>query len=192
MSDRFRLITAPTVEPIALSDVKTELRVDHSDDDILLGYLITAARQRAEDLTLRAFINRTLEEYFGAWPAGNVLPLSYAPLVSVTSVTYYDEDNAAAVLSSSDYLVITDTRPGAIELKPTASWPTITMRQTAPIVVRYVAGYGEAAASTPEWYKRWLRALVASMYEFRDEISPQGQAQLARIEDQLLYGAPLT
>lgn len=191
MNYQVRVYTAPTVEPVTLAEVKIDLRVDHGNDDNLLTTLIVAARQRAEELSSRSFVNRTLDLRLAAWPSGVTIELKFPPLVSVTSITYYDEDNVVGTVSASDYIVVNDVEPGLIQLTPTASWPSTVLRRSWPITVRYVAGYGAAAANTPEHYKQLIRALVAHRYEFRDEISPQGAEQIRRVESALAWGMPL-
>ncbi len=191
MSDsQVRIITAPTVEPVTLAEAKVDLRVDHTDDDTLITALIVAGRQRCEELANRALINRTLEMALCEWPC-NAIALPYPPLVSVTSVTYYDEDNSAGTMSSSDYIAITDVEPGLIALARDKSWPDAALRPQWPIRVRWVAGCGATAASVPETWKHLIRAWVAIRYEFRDEMTPQGATQLARIEGLMRWGTSL-
>jgi hypothetical protein len=36
LQHRIQLVTAPTAQPIDIADAKAHLRVEHSDDDVLL------------------------------------------------------------------------------------------------------------------------------------------------------------
>src|SRR5580698_760383 len=51
-----RRVLDPIVEPVSLSDMKNYLRVDVTDDDLLISTLISASRERAEDLTGRCLV----------------------------------------------------------------------------------------------------------------------------------------
>ena len=42
------LLTGPAVEPVSLEEAKTFLRVEHSDDDQVIGTLIASARMHVE------------------------------------------------------------------------------------------------------------------------------------------------
>jgi uncharacterized phiE125 gp8 family phage protein len=176
-----RTITGPAGEPVSLAECKTDLRVDHDADNELITSLIKAATSEAEQLARRAFIQRTLELSLAGWPPDNLIRLPMPPLVSVTSVVYYDEYNASATMPNSDYIVVTDTEPGIVTLARDKVWPAPTLRTVAPIRVRYVAGYGAAAASVPDRYKALIRSLVAVRYENRDEMTPAAERQLANL-----------
>jgi uncharacterized phiE125 gp8 family phage protein len=176
-----RVITPPAVEPVSLAECKVDLRVDQDADNDLIASLIAGARQDAEELSRRALVNRTLELSLTAWPCDNLIRLPFPPLVSVTAITYLSDANVSAVMPSTDYYAVTDVEPGLITLAKDKTWPTATLRSLLPIRVRYVAGYGATAVSVPERYKALIRSLVAIRYEYRDEMTPTAERQLANI-----------
>ena len=180
-----RVYTAPAVEPVSLSEAKVDLRVDHDDDDAFIASLIVAARQEAEDLARRAFVNRTLDLTLTNWPADGYIRLPFPPVSAVTSITYYDDDNAAHTMASGDYILISNIDPAVVTLAKGATWPDASLRTVAPIVVRYVAGYGAAATSVPERYKALIRSLVLVRYESRDELTATQARQLDNIQNAL-------
>jgi uncharacterized phiE125 gp8 family phage protein len=165
-----RTITGPATEPVSLAEAKTHLRVDHNADDAQIATLITAAREHCEKIAWRAFITQTLELSLSGWPRDNLIRLPMPPLVSVTSIVYYDEYNAAATMPNTDYIVVTDTEPGLITLARDKTWPTPTLRTVAPIRVRYVAGYG-AAVNVPSRYRQAILLLVGHWYENREAVN---------------------
>lgn len=61
----WEVLTPVATEPITLSDMKTYLRVDYTDEDTLIGQLITRGRRYAEQITRKALapqvIRATLE-----------------------------------------------------------------------------------------------------------------------------------
>lgn len=180
-----RVTTAPTVEPVTLTEAKTDLRVDHTDDDAFITSLIVAARQEAEDLARRAFVNRGLTLSLSGWPEDGVIRLPYPPVSAVGSITYYKEDNTSATMPATDYVLIGDVEPALIVLASGKSWPSDTLRAAYPVRVVYTAGYGAAASSVPERYKALIRALVAIRYESRDELTATQERQLENVRNAL-------
>ena len=63
-----QLVTPPAEEPVSLAEAKQHLRVDGGDDDLLIGSLITAARQAAETKTGRQLITARWKLVLDAFP----------------------------------------------------------------------------------------------------------------------------
>ena len=164
-----RTYTAPTEEPVSLAEMKLHLRVDHSDEDALIAGLITAAREQCELESRRTFCTATLEQRWERWPWAGGFPLHRGPVQSITSITYTDEDGTTGTMSSSDYLLYKETDPATVVLKPGAEWPAVDLMPGASIAVRYVAGYG-AAAAVPQRYKQAIKLMAAHWYENREPV----------------------
>lgn len=163
---KYTLVTAPADEPITTAEAKSHLRVDGSDEDTYIGTLITAARQWVEETHGLALVTQTWDLSLGGFPRGVYIPIQKAPLVSVTSVTYYDDDlSTSTVFSSSSYQV--DTAERVIALKDGQLWPSDSLRLSSGVVVRFVAGYGDAG-DVPEAIKHAIKLLVAQMYANRE------------------------
>jgi hypothetical protein len=74
MGSVYKIITPVATEPIALADAKSYLRVDFTDDDTLIGNLITRVRSFAEEVTGRALATQTIQQIDTiARPDGGVL-----------------------------------------------------------------------------------------------------------------------
>lgn len=161
-----RLITAPTAEPVSMDVLKDHLRVDHNDEDELLMAYLKGAREWAEGYARRAFLTQTLEMVIDDWPPSFTLGLMRPPLQSVTSVTYYDEDNVSAVWT--DYEVDARSEPGRIHFNST---PGTALLESGGIAVRYVAGYGSDPALVPSTITQAVLLTVAHWYENREAIN---------------------
>lgn len=162
------VVVQPTEEPVSLDEAKLHLRVDGSEEDDYIAGRITAARIACELEARRAFVARTLDLFLECWPA-RALKLPQPPLVSVTSITYTDDQGNTTTVSASDYVVYAGVEPGLIILKPTASWPSVALMPGPSIVVRYVAGYG-TAADVPAIYKQAMLLTIGHMYENRESV----------------------
>lgn len=174
------VVSAPTEYPVSLAEAKAALLIDHSADDALITRLVAAATDEAERQAARSFCTRTIDLVLDTWPSNNVILLEYPPVQSITSITYYDENNAAADMPTNDYIAVLDVTPPVVMLAKNAVWPSAALRAVAPIRVRCVAGYG-AAAAVPSRYKALILALTAVDYENREAISQQGNVQRDRL-----------
>ena len=173
----YEVATAPTTEPVTTAEAKTYLRVDYTDDDTLLVTLIAAARQRAEDITGRAFITQTLAAWLDRWPSDGVLRIKRGPMTAITSITHYTSANVATVIASANYVAVFQPQPARIMPAYGVSWPT-DLRSEAAIKVLYTAG----AAAADARYKDAIMAMVAIMYEARDGMSSEQRNKLNQIE----------
>ncbi|GEC15160.1 head-tail connector protein [Nitrobacter winogradskyi] len=136
---------APTITPVSLAEVKAHLRVDHTDDDAMIGALLTAATERFDGWTGilgRCLVEQTWRQDFECF--SDCLRLPLAPVLSIESITYFDGDNAQQTLAASVYNLFTDARGPYVGLKPDQPWPGIYSRRDA-ISVTFKAGY----ATTP-------------------------------------------
>lgn len=163
-----KVVTAPTAEPVSLTEAKLHCRVDESADDALITALITAAREEIERMSYHALMPQTLELVLDAWQMPIVLP--YPPLTSVTSIKYVDEDAVETTWSSTNYLVSVDRIPALIVLKPNKELPSVTLYPQEAIRVRYVAGYATAAA-VPQSLKQAMLLLIGHWYENRESVT---------------------
>lgn len=179
------LLTAPAAEPVSLAEAKAHLRVEHSDDDTLIGALIVAAREAVESRTGRALVTRTYRYTADQWPdSGDGLPgatmieLPRPYLVSVQSVSYLDTAGNRQVLDASGYQVVTDTLVGLVLPPYGAAWPAC--RSTpGSIRIDYTAGYGNAAA-VPQALKAWMLLAIATWYAQREAVIPGTTSELPR------------
>ena len=192
------LVTGPGTEPVTATELRTHLRTDSAElPDAEANALIADARAEIENMTGLAFISQSWRLALDQWPAGgeawwdgvremsitelyrtNILQsvtLPRWPLVSITSITTYDEDsNSTSITTANVFDVDTYRTPGRITLKRGQTWP-IALRANNAIEIVYVAGYANAAA-VPSTMKRAVKQLAAFLYAHRGDDCDPSQA----------------
>ena len=179
-----QLVTPPAEEPVSLAEAKQHLRVDGGDDDLLIGSLISAARQAAETKTGRQLITARWKLVLDAFPGpslmqsatgasfslpGHAILLAKCPVQSVVSIEYMDMNGATQVMPADDYVLDVACEPARITPVFGKTWPP-TLPQMGAVSVTFDAGYG-AASSVPEGLKSWIKLRVGSLYGHREEMS---------------------
>jgi len=167
------LLTPPAVEPVSLVELKAHARIEDSSDDSLLSALIVAARQWAEAYTRRAFVAQTWALYLSREPRGDKIVLPRGPLLSVSKVLTFDEDDTASEWAATNYYVNCVSMPGEVVLRAEASWP-VAARRTNGFAVEYVAGYGANADDVPREVRLAMMQLALHWYENRGEALTSG------------------
>jgi len=169
-----RLITAPTIEPVSLTEAKAHLRVDDSDSDTLISLYISAARQDCEEWTARAFVTQTWELVLDEFPTDEIL-IPRPPLQSITSIKYDDGDGVEQTLATTEYTVDTASEPGWV-VPVTTGWPTSTFEGINSVRIRYVAGYistdspADLTEHVPFAIKAALLLQIGRYYQNREDV----------------------
>jgi uncharacterized phiE125 gp8 family phage protein len=139
-----------------------------TDEDTLIGGLITSAREYCEGITRRALATQTIEAYLGRFPCKDRFELPRPPLQSVTSVKYKDSAGTETTMTAdTDYLVDTESNVGGVVLPYGVNWPTFTPYPLNPIKVRYVAGY-TVLNPIPQMIKQAMMLHIGYFYNNRD------------------------
>lgn len=164
-----RQTIAPTAQPVDQDEVRAHLRDLPGDDtDYVMKVLVPAATRHVEDIGSIALINQTWATTLDCFPRNDrYIKLHRSPLQSVSSVQYYDGDNASQTWSSSNYDVDTASRPGRIRPVESQVWPDTYHRLNA-VTVTFVAGYGSASGNVPGNCKLAVLYLVGEMYRNRE------------------------
>ena len=162
---------APTVEPVVTADQKTWMRVDSSDEDTLIGSLAAAARSYVEMATSRQCINATWTMKLTNFPEGDIV-LPIFPLVSITSIKYYDNNDVQQTWSASLYDVDTVMEPGRIRPAVDEDYPSSTRGHRDDIEIVFVAGHGAAASDVPDGLKALIKLLASNWFENREANTP--------------------
>lgn len=158
----------PATEPVTLADAKAHLRVDHSSEDTLIVDLIATARVEVERQSGLALIDQDWRLTLDDWPGGNIVHLRRYPVRQLLSVTVYDSDGAASLMSATDFQLDANSRPARLlfHKQPSAG---LCMNG---IEVDFRAGFGATGTDVPDTLKRAMLMLVAHWYEFRGSHDP--------------------
>ena len=165
------LDTAATSEPIALSEAKLFLKVDTSDDDALIGTIISSAREYVENFTCYQLLSATYTQYLDKFPNKNTaIELLMNPVSAVTHVKYYDSDNTLQTWNTSNYDTDLKGKPARITLANDATFPTVYDRTNA-VEIKFVAGYASTSATGfPKQLLNAMYLIIGHLYENRQDV----------------------
>jgi uncharacterized phiE125 gp8 family phage protein len=177
--DSAALITAPAIEPITLEEAQTHLKVNGEDD--YLTSLIITARMMVERYLNRSLLLQTWKAYASCWHVKMCLP--YPPLLSVTSVKYYDVDGVLRTLTvNTEYWVNTADQPGNVQTVYDFSPPELQYGRPNSIEIEYTAGYRATGTDTekrtavPAQIKHAMKVLMTDLHEHRGQYVIGNQA----------------
>mgnify|MGYP000280082960 CR=1 FL=1 len=164
------IVTFPAADVVTVAEMKAHLRIDSDDEDTVIGDCITDAIDEIDaenGQTGRALITQTWSLVMPVFPASGRFDLPVSPVQSITSVTYYDGDNAEQTLTASAYRMTALPDRARVDLVNGYSWPATYDRADA-VTVTYVAGYGDASTDIPGGIRRAVKMLAAYFYEHRE------------------------
>jgi len=145
------LKTAPTVEPITVSQANSYMRLGTLDESetLFLSGLIKTAREYCEGFQNRAYITQTWEMSLCRFPPG-IIEIPKGNLQSINSIKYTDSaGNVTTLTENTDYIVTKRGILGRISPPYGKTWPTASLYPLDPIVIEFTCGYGASGASMP-------------------------------------------
>lgn len=160
------LVLAPVKEPITLEEARLFLRAEeNAAEDALINNLIKSARFGVESFTGRALITQTWKEVYPTWPKFFLVPK--APLISVSSIKYFDSTGILQTLAADQYRVVISTEsPGEIFRGYEVTWPDVYNVPDA-ITLEFIAGFGTEPADVPEAIRTAMQLSVSHFYDNR-------------------------
>ncbi len=203
-------------EPVTLARAKSQLRVDITDDDVLIAYKLSAARRVCETYVKRAFLptvftafwdsfpfgggyyNRMLRQFYGAFPgaSGATFPgflptntgIIQLPRADLRSVgsINYLDSNGNPQTLDPSNYVVETGAPGRIGPSVGKIWP-VTYPEIAAVNVVFTAGYSSVQA-VPSCAGEAILLLLTHMYENRGEQSVEMPAAIAALLSPLDWG----
>lgn len=146
----FTTTVEPTIEPITLEQLKDRLRIGSTCEfDVELALLLTTARKQVEQDTYRRLINQTVVGRMDGFLSVREIEMRLAPISSITSITYVDQNGATQTLASSVYGTDLLSTPPRIILKTSENWLDTEPNTPNSVNITFVAGYGATAATVP-------------------------------------------
>jgi len=164
----YQVITAPTVLPVSLAEVKEHLRLDPDDDtqDDYLTFLIQTATEFAEERLKRVLINTKFRTYRDWFECCILLRRSKLQTLDLFE---YLVDGTFTTVDSDLYYTTDESDYSKIVLKNESCYPTDKDDQLQSIKIEFTAGYGSTAASVPPKIKMALLNHIAALYENRGD-----------------------
>jgi len=153
---------------VSLATLKAHSRLlSGTSEDALLALYLGAAVDLVERHTSRALLDKQRTFRAARWEG---LRLPYAPLLSIVSLTYRDENGATQTLDTSAYSVrnaAQEDRRGLLLPAVGTEWPALQeLEQDGQITVTYTAGRA-SADDIPSGLKLAVLHVAASFYEQR-------------------------
>ena len=176
-------IAGPAREPVDVELARQHCRIDHLEDDTLLGVYISAATSLAENYLGRVCITQTLRwSMTHSLPFGSGLPLIQplwlpyglidrrpldlprAPIQSIARVALTRRNDADLVLTTNDYSSDLTATPGRFLLDG-----AVKPNPNQGLLVDFVAGYGNNPEDVPQIIRTGILLMTAFLYEHRGD-----------------------
>lgn len=156
------LVTAPTIQPLQLSEAKQQCRLASSEtafDDELSDLIDQVAEQWEHDTDTCLMLQTLMVNMESFCDDGIYLPSR--PISSIASIKYYDANNVQQTIATTVYGL--DAVNRCVRLKLDQVWPTVADRWDA-IEIRYVCGVA-AAISIPQMARRAMLLLLQYYFD---------------------------
>lgn len=152
---------APASEPVTLTEVKQQCRIDDSASDTYLDRLIKAARAFVEAQCGTRLVTQTVAVKCDGFY--DFRHLSFGPVASISSISYVDANGITQTLAAGVYEARIDGLNAAIVLKYGQVWPAIQIGSR--ITVTAIVGY----PVIPEDIIQAMMLLIGAWFENREE-----------------------
>jgi uncharacterized phiE125 gp8 family phage protein len=177
-------VSGPSVEPVTLAEAKAHLRIDSTDEDTLVGYLVAAAREYIEEQTRLSLVATRWRYRLEGFPEDNGdIELPRRPMILSTNankslsspvVRYWQGTEVEEIFlldqTDGDFLAATGTPP-TVRLYNAWFWPFLTTWRPLPVEIEYTAGYGVDGTNVPRPLKLAILLLVGHWYMNREAAS---------------------
>ena len=162
----FQITTAGN-QAISTADGKQQLRADYAADadEAEIDNMIKAATLQVEAYTSRKCMPTVMEFYLTDFPNGGIV-LPFSPVSAVTSIKYYDGDNAEQTWGTGNYYYSLYEEP--CRIRYVASAPGVYPYRFNAVTVTFTCGYLTADA-IPKSLRQAILVKMADFYETRSD-----------------------
>ncbi|KPF65509.1 hypothetical protein IP69_17585 [Bosea sp. AAP35] len=160
-------LTPPAQEPVSLAEARAFLRLDQTDEDDLLGTLITAARLMVEAASGRLLVDQAWRIVIDRWPDSGEIRLPLSPVSALTAARVYDALGAAQPVATTALQLDGQADPPMLRI--VAEVPEIG-RDRSAIEIDVVAGFGATATAVPVLLRQAVLRLAARWFERRGDV----------------------
>ncbi len=164
------LVTPPALEPVSLAEAKAHLRIGHVDEDAMISRLIIAARRHVEAHTGLGLIFQGWTHFRDDWPEGGVVELPLSPVIAVTQVKTWGEDDVAASVDPAHYYIDRISQPPRLLLRGSRVWAR-PGRIGNGIEIVLTVGFGAAAGDVPAELRQAILDLLAHWHAQRGDVA---------------------
>lgn len=162
-----RVKTAPTLEPLTLTEARAHSRFDSfAEDGVIAGYIL-AARTHIENICSLTLCPTTFILSLDDFPTSDWLDLPREPVQSVTAITYTNLAGGTTTWSSSQWQLDVNRTPVRLGPKDGYDWPDDVADKFGAVEIEFVAGY-TGPESIPQPIMQALRMLTGYYIENRE------------------------
>lgn len=163
---RLKRVTSPGAVT-TVDEVKEHLRIDGTDEDLLIGRYIDAAVDAIEGpYGIGVLMESQQWEYYQD-RFTRLIQIPLYPVISIDSIEYVDEAGTLTTLAADQYRVDTISNPARINTARNVSWPPTNDREMNAVKITFTGGH----TATPEALKAAVIMWVAHMYEIRQPVA---------------------
>ena len=157
--------------PLSVMDAKDHLRVTDSRDDYLVEGYLRAALEAVGEMSGRVLAAETWA--MSAASASGDVPLPKCPVISLTSIEYFDANETAQTANVADFYLFKDDDKAFLRPKAGKSWPTTASREDA-ITITFTVGY----STLPHGLKSAVLLMLGHLYENREGVADGGKTAI--------------
>jgi uncharacterized phiE125 gp8 family phage protein len=159
-----QLITPSVAMAVSIEDARIAIRADGDELDSEIEIAVRGITSEVEHHLQRSIINQTWRCTLDLFP--EAFKLYYPPVISVSSLRYYDTDGVLQTLNPADYVLdnVRQYDPGYLVPAKGKRWPDTETDRINAVMVEYVAGYGSSPSSIPPEVKMYILAKLAVQF----------------------------
>ncbi len=159
-------LTYPTTTVITLEEAKTHLRVDSTNEDMLIMDCIRSATSMIEAYTNRILMSATYSAYIDEAEIVAQTPFEikgYYPISAISSIEYYNTSDTWATIPSTDY---SKDIIGHVARIYFTKLPQVKSNTLNTYKINFTAGYADRD-KIPYEILGWIKIITGFYYESR-------------------------